>query len=61
ALIFSAIHYVGPYGDPFTLPSFVFRALFGLALNAVYLLRGFGVAAWTHAIYDVLVTLHVFG
>jgi hypothetical protein len=61
ALVFSAIHYVGPYGDAFTLPSFTFRALFGLALNAVFLLRGFGIAAWTHAIYDVLVTVKAFG
>ncbi len=55
ALVFSAVHYVGPLGDPFTLASFTFRFLFGLALNAVFLLRGFGVAAWTHALYDVLV------
>ena len=28
---------------------------FGLALNVLYLLRGFGIAAWTHALYDVMV------
>lgn len=55
ALVFSAVHYVGPLGDPFGLPSFTFRFLFGLALNAVFLVRGFGIAAWTHALYDVLV------
>ncbi len=55
ALVFSAVHYIGPLGDPFALPSFTFRFLFGLALNAVFLIRGFGVAAWTHALYDVLV------
>ncbi|NNE69982.1 MAG: CPBP family intramembrane metalloprotease, partial [Rhodothermales bacterium] len=55
AIVFSAVHYVGAYGDPFQLPSFTFRFLFGLALNALFLLRGFGIAAWTHAIYDVLV------
>lgn len=55
ALVFSAVHYFGAYGDPFELPSFTFRFLFGLALNALFLLRGFGIAAWTHAIYDVLV------
>lgn len=56
ALIFAAAHYVGPLGDPFEIPSFTFRALFGLALNGVFLLRGFAVAAWTHALYDVFVT-----
>ncbi len=53
ALIFSAFHYVGPYGDPFTTPSFTFRAIAGLLLSALYVFRGFGVAAWTHALYDV--------
>ncbi len=61
ALLFSAVHYLGPLGDPFTLPSFTFRALFGLALNAVFLARGFGVAAWTHALYDVMVVTHLLG
>lgn len=61
ALVFSAVHYIGPLGDAFALPSFTFRFLFGLALNALYLTRGFGVAAWAHALYDVLVTLHIFG
>jgi CAAX prenyl protease-like protein len=55
AAIFSAVHYVGALGDPFTLSSFTFRFLFGLALNGLFLARGFGIAAWTHAIYDVLV------
>jgi membrane protease YdiL (CAAX protease family) len=55
ALLFSTVHYIGAFGDPFTLPSFTFRFLFGLALNALYLARGFGIAAWTHALYDVMV------
>jgi hypothetical protein len=53
ALAFSAFHYVGAYGDPFTLASFTFRALAGLAFSALYVLRGFGITAWTHALYDV--------
>ena len=55
ALIFSSVHYIGVMGDPFTFSSFLFRFLFGLALNAIYVWRGFGVAAWTHAIYDLMV------
>lgn len=55
ALLFSAVHYVGDFGDLFTLNSFAFRFLFGLILNGIYVWRGFGVAAWTHAIYDVIV------
>ncbi len=55
ALIFSGVHYIGPLGDPFTLSSFTFRFLFGLALTALLIYRGFGIAAWTHSLYDVLV------
>jgi hypothetical protein len=61
AVIFSAVHYIGPLGDPFAFTSFTFRFLFGLALNAIFLLRGFGVAAWTHALYDVMVVTGFFG
>jgi len=55
ALIFSMVHYIGDLGDTFTAGSFLFRFLFGLALNAIYIFRGFGMAAWTHAIYDIMV------
>ncbi len=61
AVLFSGAHYVGPLGDPFAFPSFTFRFLFGLALNALFLWRGFGVAAWTHALYDVMVVTGMFG
>lgn len=55
AFIFSLVHYIGALGDPFTLPSFTFRFLMGLALNVLFILRGFGIAAWTHSLYDILV------
>jgi membrane protease YdiL (CAAX protease family) len=55
AVVFSAVHHVGAFGDPFTMQVFTFRFLFGLALNGVFLVRGFALAAWTHALYDVLV------
>lgn len=61
ALAFSAVHYIGSLGDVFTLSSFSFRFLFGLALNAIFLLRGFAVAAWTHAIYDILIVTGLLG
>lgn len=61
AALFSLAHYVGPLGDPFTLASFTFRFVFGLALNVLFLWRGFGVAAWTHALYDVLVVTGALG
>jgi hypothetical protein len=57
AVIFSAFHYLGPYGDRLQLYSFVFRAIAGLFFSALYLLRGFGITAWTHALYDVSLLL----
>jgi hypothetical protein len=57
ALIFSAFHYIGPFGEPMRLESFVFRFLAGLGFSALYLTRGFGITAWTHALYDVAVLM----
>lgn len=57
ALVFSGFHYVGAYGDQLELGSFVFRTLAGLVFSALYLARGFGITAWTHALYDVYVLL----
>src|SRR5881398_2646767 len=54
AAIFSAFHYLGPYGDRLQVYSFVFRMIAGLFFSALYLLRGFGITARTHALYDVL-------
>ena len=57
AVVFSAFHYVGPYGDQLTAYSFVFRTIAGLAFSALFLLRGFGITAWTHALYDAFLLL----
>ena len=57
ALIFSAFHYIGPYGDPLQLGSFAFRTIAGVLFSALYLTRGFGITAWTHALYDVFLTV----
>jgi hypothetical protein len=57
AVLFSSFHYIGSYGDTLQLSSFVFRLLAGLAFSTLYVLRGFGITAWTHALYDVFVTV----
>ena len=57
ALIFSAFHYIGPYGDNFGVASFAFRAVAGVLFSGLYVLRGFGVTAWTHALYDVFLAV----
>jgi hypothetical protein len=59
ALVFSAFHYIGPYGDRLDLASFTFRAVAGVLFSGLYLLRGFGITAWTHALYDVMLAVSV--
>ncbi len=57
ALIFSSFHYVGALGDTFTVASFTFRALAGVVFSVLYVTRGFGITAWTHALYDLGLSL----
>ncbi len=57
SVIFSAFHYIGPSGDLFSIGSFTFRAIAGLVLAGLFAARGFAVAAWTHALYDVFLLL----
>jgi len=57
ALVFSAFHYIGSFGDPLEIGSFTFRTIAGMIFSALYLTRGFGITAWTHALYDVFLTI----
>jgi Type II CAAX prenyl endopeptidase Rce1-like len=57
ALIFSAFHYIGALGDTLEWSSFIFRFFAGVVFSTLYVLRGFGITAWVHALYDVLVTI----
>lgn len=55
SIVFSLAHHIGPMGEPFRFAAFVYRALAGVFFAMVYQVRGFAVAAWTHALYDVYV------
>ena len=57
AIIFSLFHYLGPYGETPALGSFTFRVVAGLLFSLLYVLRGFGITAWTHALYDVFLAV----
>jgi membrane protease YdiL (CAAX protease family) len=59
ALLFSAFHYIGPFGDPLQLPSFVFRFIAGLILTVLYFTRGYGITAYTHSLYDLWITFGI--
>jgi hypothetical protein len=56
-LIFSAFHYVGPSGDSFALGSFIQRALGGVYFSVLFVTRGFGITAASHALYDIFLGL----
>ena len=56
ALVFSGFHYVGALGDVWTWPSFLFRFIAGLVLSGLYITRGYGITAYAHALYDLLIT-----
>ncbi len=57
AIAFSAIHHIPPYGDPLALGIFTFRVLAGLCFGGLFLVRGYSVAVYTHALYDIYVLL----
>jgi hypothetical protein len=58
AALFSLAHFnfiIGELGDPFSPLLFLFRFVFGVLMSLLLMLRGFGIAAWAHAWYDVFV------
>lgn len=57
AVLFSAVHHIPPHGDPLRLGIFVFRLLAGVFFGVLYWVRGFAVAAYTHALYDIYVLI----
>jgi membrane protease YdiL (CAAX protease family) len=61
SLLFAAAHYLGPYGDAFNAFTFLFRVVAGGFFSLLFLYRGFGIAAGTHAGYDLLVGLTLSG
>lgn len=55
AIVFSAWHHVGAYGDALDPRVFVFRAVCALVFTLIYATRGFAPTVWTHVSYDVWV------
>jgi membrane protease YdiL (CAAX protease family) len=53
SVIFSWMHFLG--GEQFTFFSFTYRFIAGLFFCLLYFLRGLGIAAWSHTIYDLFV------
>ncbi len=59
ALLFAGFHleaftgWLGPGGEPFDAAVFTWRATAGILLAALFLWRGLGVAAWSHAFFNL--------
>ncbi len=56
AFAFSMFHHLGHGSEPFTTGAFVFRFAAGSLLGLLFVFRGFGVACYTHALYNLMVT-----
>lgn len=60
SLIFAILHYIGNFSDNFTYTNFTFRLLSGIILSVIFIMRGLGVAVYTHAIYDLITVIKPF-
>ena len=57
--IFSAFHFMGDYGDFFSMELFLLRFFAGIVLGILYIARGFGITAYAHSIYDLIVLIQI--
>ena len=59
SVFFSLFHFIGEFGDFFSFNIFMIRFLAGIALGILYCFRGFGITAWTHSLYDLIVLTRI--
>ncbi|MEE9167437.1 MAG: hypothetical protein V3U24_08270 [Candidatus Neomarinimicrobiota bacterium] len=57
--LFSAFHFVGSFADSFSLPLFFYRVFAGILLGALFVERGFGITAYAHMVYDLIVVFQL--
>lgn len=55
AVIFSVFHFIGEYADTPKISLFLLRFVAGIVLGYIYILRGFGIAAYSHSFYNLIV------
>jgi hypothetical protein len=55
SVVFSLAHHVGPYGEPFTMHAFVYRACAGVVFALIFWFRSLAHVVYAHVLYDVLV------
>jgi len=54
SLLFSFFHYLEPFNEPFQVNSFLFRFIAGSVFSIIFIFRGYGIAAYSHFLYNVL-------
>ena len=59
AVIFSAFHFIGEYADIPKTSLFILRFVAGVILGYIYILRGFGIAAYSHSFYNLIVFMQI--
>jgi hypothetical protein len=55
SILFAAAHHVGAGSEAWSVGAVAYRSLAGVYFGVLYHFRGFAVAAWTHALYDLYV------
>jgi len=56
-LIIGTFHWTTAFGEPFSWFSFLFRFIAGVTFSTLFLVRGFGITAGSHAMYDLFTLL----
>ena len=54
SLLFSFFHYLEPFNEPFQVNSFLFRFIAGSVFSIIFIFRGYGIAAYSHSLYNIL-------
>ena len=54
SLLFSFFHYLEPFNGPFQVNSFLFRFIAGSVFSIIFIFRGYGIAAYSHSLYNIL-------
>ena len=54
SLLFACFHYLEIFDQPFHLDSFLFRLFAGVVFSFLFIFRGYGICAYTHSLYNVL-------
>ena len=55
SIIFSVFHFTGEYADAPKISLFILRFVAGIVLGYIYIFRGFGIAAYSHSFYNLIV------